>query len=284
MAQIAILTDSVACLPDELRREYSIAVIPLHVNFGSDSYRDGVDMSLDQFYVRLRADRQLPTTSAPSVGEFQSFYRRLAEEGAETIICIACVGELSLTYSAALMAAREMEELDIRVVNSNTAMMAEGFLALEAARAAGAGATAHEVLDRVEELIPRVHLFITMDTLEYLRRGGRVGAAQALLGGALQIKPLIHLPTDKGTVQPLGRSITRARALHDIVDHMARLVGERPVHIAVHQGGAQPEEVESVTRNISERVDCRELYQTGVTPVVGTHTGPGTVALSFWAE
>jgi len=284
MAQIAILTDSVACLPDELRREYSIHVIPLHVNFGLESYLDGVDLSLDQFYRRLQEDRELPTTSAPSVGEFQAFYKRLAEEGAETIICIPCVGELSMTYSVALVAAQEMEELDIRVVNCHTAMMAQGFLALEAARAAAAGATAQEVMDRVQELIPTLHVFVTMDTLEYLRRGGRIGDAQALLGAALQIKPLIQVSTDKGTVQPLGRSITRSRALRDLVGHMARVVGERPVHVAVHQGAAKPREVESLTRSISERFDCQELYQTGVTPVIGTHTGPGTLALSFWAE
>jgi DegV family protein with EDD domain len=162
--------------------------------------------------------------------------------------------------------------------------VAEGFLALEAARAAKAGATAQEVMDRVQELIPRVHLFIAMDTLEYLRRGGRVGAAQALLASTLRIKPSIHIPTDQGTVQPLGRSHTRSRALRDLVDHMARVVADRPVHVAVQQGGSRPEEVEWLTQAVGERFDCRGLYQTGITPVIGTDTGPGTLALPFWAE
>lgn len=284
MSQIAILTDSVACLPDELRQEYSIYVIPLHVNFGTESYLDGVEMSLDEFYRRLQEDRQLPTTSAPSVGEFQALYRQIVEEGAEPIVCITVGGELSMTYGAALMAAQEMVGLDIRVVDSRTGLMAEGFLALEAARAAATGATVQEVVDRVQRLIPKVQVFITMDTLEYLRRGGRIGDAQALLGSVMHIKPLIQLSAARGRVEPLGRSITRARALRDLVDHMARVVGDRPLHVAVHQGAANPEEVESLMRRVSERFHCRELYQTGVTPVIGTHTGPGTLALSFWAE
>ena len=254
------------------------------MNFGTDSYLDGVEMSLDEFYRRLREAKPLPTTSAPSVREFLAFYRQMAEEGAEAIICIPYGRELGMGYSAALTAAQEMEGLDIRVVNSHTALMAQGFLALEAARAAASGATVQEAVDRVWELIPKVHVFVTMDTLEYLRRGGRIGDAQALLGSVLQIKPLIHIPTDKGTVEPLGRSITRARALRDLVDHMAWVVGERPVHVAVHQGAAKVEEVESLTCRVRDRFDCRELYQTGITPVIGTHTGPGTLALSFWAE
>lgn len=283
MAQIAIITDTVACLPDELRQEYSISVVPLHVNFGTESYLS-TEMSLDEFYRHLPKANPLPTTSTPSVGEYQAFHRDAAEEGAETIIVISVSGGVSTTYDSALIAAQEMEELDIQVVDSHTALMAEGFLALEAAKAAKAGATAQEVMDRIQDLIPRVHLFITMDTLEYLRRGGRIGAAQALLGSALRIKPSIHIPADKGTVEPLGRSHSRARALRDLVDHMTRVVEERPVHVAVQQGAAKPQEVNWLTQAVRERFDCRELYQTGVTPVIGTHTGPGTLALSFWAE
>jgi len=284
MARIAILTDSVTCLPDEVCQKYSIHTIPLHVNFGTESYLDGVEISLDEFYRRLREARQLPTTSAPSVGEYLALYRRIAEEGAEAIICIPYGKELGMGYSAALTAAQEVEGLEVRVVDSGTGLMAEGFLALEAARAAAAGATVQEVVDRVQELIPRVFVFITMDTLEYLRRGGRIGDAQALLGSVLQIKPLIQLRATKGRPEPLGRSITRSRALHDLVNHMARVVGDRPVHVAIQQGASKPEEVEWLTQAVSERFDCRELYQTGITPVIGTHTGPGTLALSFWAE
>ena len=284
MARIAILTDSVSCLPDEVCQKYSIHTIPLHVNFGTESYLDGVEISLDEFYRRLREARPLPTTSAPSVGEYLALYRRIAEEGAEAIICIPYGKELGMGYSAALTAAQEVEGLEVRVVDSGTGLMAEGFLALEAARAAAAGATVQEVVDRVQELIPRVFVFITMDTLEYLRRGGRIGDAQALLGSVLQIKPLIQLRATKGRPEPLGRSITRSRALRDLVDHMARVVEDRPVHVAIQQGASKPEEVEWLTQAVSERFDCWELYQTGITPVIGTHTGPGTLALSFWAE
>jgi len=284
MPKISILTDSVACLPEALRQEYSIHVIPLHVNFGAESYLDGLDMSVDEFYRRLQMDGPLPTTSAPSAGEFLATFRQVAEEGAEAIIYIPYGAELGMGYSTALVAARQITGPDIRVINSHTGLMAQGFLALEAARAAAAGATVQEVVDRVKGLIPKVYVLITMDTLEYLRRGGRIGDVQALLGSVLQIKPLIQLRTKVGRPEPLGRSITRAYALRALVGHMACIVGNRPVHVAVHHGAARPKEVESVVRNIEERFDCRELYRTGITPVIGTHTGPGALGISFWAE
>jgi len=284
MGHVAVLTDTVAGMPDELAREHDIAVIPLHVHFGTEAYRDGVDMSVEEFYRRLKQDEHLPTTSAPSVGEFQEFYRRLADEGAEAIICIPYSGELGMGYGAALTAAQEMPELGVRVVNPHTALMAQGFLALEAARAARAGATVQKALERVEALIPRVHVFITVDTLEYLWRGGRIGRAQALMAGALQIKPLLHIPTDMGTIEPLGRSRTRPRALDDLVEHMAQVVQGRPVHVAVQHGAARPEEVALVTNEVRQRFDCREVYESTVSPVAGTHLGPGTLALAFYAD
>lgn len=177
-----------------------------------------------------------------------------------------------------------MEGLDIRVADSHTALMAEGSSALEGTRTPKAGATAQEVIDRVRHLIPRVHLFITMDTLGCLGWTGRVGAAQALVASALRIKPTIYAPTDEGMVQPLERSLSGSCALRDLVGHMARVVCERPVHAAVQQGGFNPEEVEWLTEAARGRFGCRALYQAAITRVIGTHTGPGTLALAFWAE
>jgi len=284
MSQIAVLTDSVACVPDELLERYPIHVIPLHVNFGAESYLDGVEMSLDEFYRRLRENKSLPTTSAPSVGEFKEFYQRLAEGGAESIVCIPYGGELGMGYSAALTAAKELSELDIRVINSHTALMAQGFLAVEAARAVEAGATVQEVIERVQAMISQVDVCFMVNTLEYLRRGGRISHLQAFMGSMLDLKPLLHIPTDKGTIQPLGRCRTRVRAIKELVNHVEEMVGNRPLHITVHQSDAEPEEMKWLLRTIEERFELRELYQSGITPVVGTHFGPKGLALAFWAE
>lgn len=144
---------------------------------------------------------------------------------------------VSAPYGTPLVAAQQMEGLDIPVVDSHTALMAEGSPALEGTRSPKAGTTAQEVIDRVRELIARVHLFITMDTLGYLGRTGRIGAAQALLASALRIKPTIFVPTDEDLVRPLDRSLSRSCALRDLVGHMARVVCERPVHAVVQQEG-----------------------------------------------
>jgi len=218
------------------------------------------------------------------MGEIQSFYRRLAEEGARTILYIPYGGELGMEYGVALSAARDMPELDIRVINPHIVPMAQGFVVLEAARAVKAGASIEEAVERAEALIPRVHQFLTMDTLEYLWRAGRVGRAQALMASALQIKPLLHIPTDKGVMEPLGRSRTRKRALEDLVEHMARIVQGRPVHVAVQHADAKPEEVALLKREIMQRFDCREMYESSLSPVVGVNTGPGTLALAFYAD
>ncbi len=284
MSQIAVLTDSVACVPDELLERYPIYVIPLHVSFGTESYLDGVDMTTDEFYRRLQENKSLPTTSAPSVGEFKAFYQRLAEESADSIVCIPYSGELGMGYGAALTAAKELPELNIHVINSHTALMAQGFLAVEAARAAEAGATVQEVLERVQAMIPHVDVCFMVNTLEYLRRGGRISHLQAFVGSMLDFKPLLHIPPNKGTMQPLGRSRTRSRAIKELVNHVEEMVGNCPVHITVHQGDAKPEEMEWLLHTLEERFDLRELYHSSVSPVAGTHLGPGVLAVAFWAE
>ena len=282
MSKIAILTDSVTCFPPKLAEEHNIHVIPVHINFGAKSYRDGVDITPVQFYKMLRQAVDLPTTSSPSVGEYQAFYRELGRE-AEAIVCITYSGSLGMGYSSALAASKTLNSPRVHVIDSRTALMAEGFLALEAARAAAEGEDLAGAVRRVKELIPKVNLFVVLETLEYLHRGGRIGKAAALMGSLLQIKPILCVPTEKGVVDVLGKARTKKKAMNQMLNLMAKEVGGNPVHVAV-QHAAVPEEAQRLMEEIASRFNCVELYLADFSPVVGTHTGPGAISVAFYAE
>lgn len=280
MSKVAVVTDSVANLPPELVERYSITVIPLLVAFGQEAFRDGVDMTSAQFYRRLREDKHLPTTSTPSIGDFLTLFHRLAGE-VEAIVCIHLAHEFSGTVAIAEEVGQSFKEVPVRIVDSRSAAMAEGFVVLEAARVAAEGGDLTAVLARAREMIPRVNLVVTMDTLEYLYRGGRIGQAAWLMGSALQFKPVLSV--EDGAVDPLERPRTQAKAVRRILEIMATRVGERPVHAAVIHADAL-DKAERLRQEVASRFDCRELYVTDLTPVMGTHAGPGTLGITWWSE
>ena len=205
MSKVAVVTDSVANLPPELVERYSITVIPLLVAFGQKVFRDGVDMTSAQFYRRLREDKHLPTTSTPSMSDFLILFHRLAGE-ADAIACIHLAREFSGTVAIAEEVGQAFKETPVRIVDSRNAAMAQGFVVLEAARVAAEGGDLAAVVARAGEMIPRVNLVVTLDTLEYLYRGGRIGRAARLMGSALQFKPVLSV--ENGAVDPLERPRT----------------------------------------------------------------------------
>ncbi|MEA3460049.1 MAG: DegV family protein [Chloroflexota bacterium] len=280
MAKIAIVTDSTADLPTELAERYGIHIVPNALVFGEQTFHDGVDITPQEFYRRLRVDRHLPTTSAASVGDFLRVYARLSRE-VEAIVSIHLPQELSAICNSALIASRMVKGVSIHVIDSRTACMGQGFVALEAARAASEGRSLGEILHRVEEVIPRVNLLAVLDTLEYLRRGGRVPAVASLVTSALQLKPIIYLKDGKTSVLEVPR--TKAKALSRMAEIMEEQVGRRPVHVAIFHANTLAE-AKRVRDEVASRFDCVELYITECTPVIGVHTGPGSLGLTFWAE
>lgn len=280
MSKVAVVTDSVANLPPELVERYSITVIPLLVAFGQEVFRDGVDMTPAQFYRRLREDKHLPTTSTPSMGDFLTLFHRLAGE-VEAIACIHLAHEFSGTVAIAEEVGQSFKEVPVRIVDSRSAAMAEGFVVLEAARVAAKGGDLAAVVGRAREMIPRVNLVASLDTLEYLYRGGRIGRAARLMGSALQFKPIIFVKD--GVVDALERPRTRAKAVRCILDIMAARVRERPVHAAVIHADAL-NEAEWLRQEVACFFNCRELYVTDLTPVMGTHGGPGVLGVAWWSE
>ena len=280
MRKVVVVTDSTATVPSDLVQALDIRVVPVLLVLDNHTFRDGVGITPGDVYRRLRSNKRIPTTAAPSVDDFVRVYAAAAQE-ASGIISIHMSPDLSATYNVARMASQLVEGAPTRVINCHTAAMGQGFVTLEAARAAAAGATLDEVVRRVEAVAAKTNLFLTLDTFEYLYRGGRIGAAAALMGMVLQIKPLLYL--DDGHVGVLAKPRTRRRALRLLVQQMAQRVDGRRLHAAVFHADALPE-AEDLSQLLADRFDCVELYVTEFTPVMGAHTGPGLLGVAFYRE
>jgi len=275
---VKIVTDSVSDLPIEIIQELGISVVPILLRFGEEEYRDGIDITPDQFYKKLRTSELLPSTSVPGPAVFAELFDRLAEE-TDQILTITLSSKLSGMYNVALQARELMKrKCQVMVLDSCWAAMAEGFIVIEAARAANRGATIEEVAEVVKETMSRVDLIASLDTLKYLRRGGRIGRAQALFGSALNIKPIIKLKD--GVVEPVTRVHSRSKAIESLCEHVKNL----PNVEAVAVGDADsPDDASSLCRRIREEIGDVRIYQSKATPVMGAHTGPGLLVLSVFS-
>jgi DegV family protein with EDD domain len=279
--RIVVVADSSAYIPEEALGDFSIPVIPLWLHWGDERFRDGVDIDPPTFYRRLQTDETFPTTSQPSAGEFLDFFRQAGVE-TEAIVGVFVTSKLSGTVANAQAAQAELSDVTIRVVDSLSTSMGMGFMVLAAARAAAAGKSLDEVVVAAEEMRDRVHLLFAVDTLEFLHRGGRIGGAKWLLGTALSIKPLLHL--DDGTVKPLVQVRTKRKAVARMLEVAEeRLGGKRMAEAAVIDAGS-PEEGNALAEQVRERFGISPVYRTAVSPAIGTHAGPGTVGLVFYAE
>ena len=281
MNHVTVVTDSVANLPADVTEKYGIPIVPLRIVWDGEVFRDGVDITPQEFYVRLQEDKRMPTTSTIAPEELLQVLRPLAEEG-KSIVAIFLAHELSATVDVAQKVQLLAPTLPLHVVDSRTAAMAEGFVVLEAARAAADGATVEQVVARAQAMIPRVHILGVVETLEYLRRGGRIGAAAAFLGSMLQMKPIVGIPPGHGSVIGVARPRTWKNAIEQMLELMGEEVGERPVHAAIGHG-AREEEAHALAEALRQRFDVQELYITYFTPVMGVHTGP-VLSVSFYAD
>jgi len=283
MGRVVVVTDSTANLPSELVEEYGIPIIPLNVHWGQEMYKDGITLDSETFYRWLQEREDFPTTSQPSVGEFIEFFQEVAETyQADTIIGIFISSVLSGTFASATQAKEQLPELRIEVVDSYSVSMGVGFQVLVAARAIREGASVDEALAQVCRTRDNTHLIFVVDTLEYLHRGGRIGGAARLLGTALNLKPVLAI--ESGQVEALGKVRSRRKSLRELMKIAEeRLNGYRPVELAVVQAVAEGEAA-LLMRQVSERFKPGQLYTSILTPVVGTHGGPGTVGVVFYTE
>ncbi len=271
MTRVAVVTDSASDLPAERAASLGVTVVPLLVRFGEIEYQTGVDITTEEFWAKLTApDAPFPTTAAASPGIFQATFERLFSQGTESIVCVTVGGKLSATLASARIAADALRGRDIHLVDSEQASMAEGILAEMGAEMAAAGAHGSEVSAALEARKKDVKLYVVLETLEYLRRGGRISAARAALGTMLSVKPIITL-TD-GVVEQADRVRTRSKARERLVE----LLTARPIErIAVLH--AMVTEIETFAEQLRARsgVGAESVTIQPIGPTVGPHVGPG---------
>ena len=276
MAGVRIVTDSSCDLTSAETSELGIEVVPLSIRFGADEYTDGQDLSVEDFYTKMAASDALPETAAPSPGAFEAAFRRQAEAGADTVVCINISAELSATMQAAQNAARALEgELDVRVFDSRSITLGLGTQVLLTAQAAADGASADDVVALAESLRTRTRVFGILDTLENLKKGGRIGGAQALLGSMLSIKPCIDISS--GKVEEASKQRTRKKSMQWLRDRA--LESGRPEHLAIVHAAA--DDIDDMLPLITPTVPADELRVGLIGPVIGTHTGRGTIGACF---
>ena len=282
MKKVAIVTDTTACIPQEQVAKYDIEVVPVRLIFEDKAYRDGIDISPAEFYALLRQAKNLPTTSASSPDPYFEAYCK-ASQRAKSILCITEPSRFSAMFDSALvaveMAKTALPNVTIEVLECTTAAAGQGLVALAAARAAGKDL--NEVIEIARITTSQVNLFATLDTLHYLVKGGRVPQAAALVNSLLKIKPIFTLNHSE------ARTVALPRTTKSAVKRMLKLMEQKvvrgqPLHVAVMHADALDEAVRLRNR-ISSQFDCTELFITEFTPVMGVHTGPGLLGISFYS-
>jgi DegV family protein with EDD domain len=276
---VKIITDSSASIPPKVVEELGITIIPSLIRFGEEVYRDGVDLTTDQFYERLTQDKVHPTTSVPTPQAFVDAYEKLAEE-ADEIAVITISRKLSAVSDVALQAMGMIEKKPrIEVIDSTWALMSEGLIVIKAAQAAKDGANLNEVKEVVRRNIPRTDLRMAFDTLKYLERGGRIGKAQALLGSMLKINPILCLKD--GVIYPAGREHSRSKAVDNLcnfVDSFSRIE-----EMAIGDG-TTPYEADALAERLNDRFPVERVLRFKVTPSVGAHVGPHVLAVAILGD
>jgi len=282
MARVKIITDSCACIPQPLLDTYDIATVPYYVHMEGKEYRDLVDIQSKEFFEYLPRATELPQSATPGPGDYLRAFREAAE-GAEAIVSVHMTSEGSGAYQAALvareMARREMPGLDIEVVDTRNVAMCQGWIALEAARTAQAGAGLEQVMGLIRRLIPRTRMLQTADTLRYLHMGGRIGRAQYLVGSLLNIKPVISM--EDGVIVAVGQARSRLGAYRQIVEKVVEAAGRESALKVAYLHAAAMEEVRKLRGMLEERLSPVETLVAELSPALGVHTGPGTVGLCY---
>ncbi len=280
-SQVAIIVDSTATLPSEFIEQYQLHVIPQILNWEGKTYRDGVDITPDEFYSQLKVAKVMPTTSQPSAGEFYDYFKQVAETS-DSIVGVFISEHLSGTLDSAYTAADMMGDYPIEIVDSRSVSMGLGFVTLAAARAVEQGQGHLEAAQAARSLIPYIRVLFVVDTLEFLHRGGRIGGARRLVGSLLSIKPVLHL--DDGRIEPLASVRTKRKAIQYALDVMAEdTEGMDKIHTAILHASA-PDEAGEFLKMVKNRFDPAELSLSELSPVIGVHVGPGLVGIAYYWE
>ena len=272
---IRIVTDSSCDLPQNVADALGIVIVPLSIRFGDDEYIDRTTITTDRFWQLCSSSKELPQTAAPSPGQFQEAFKGLKGQGATGIVVISLSSSLSFTMQSAVNAAKEVQgEIDVRVVDSRNASLGVGLIAVECAERARSGASIDDIEQLANSLVPRTHVFGALDTLENLRKGGRIGGARAMLGTALSVKPLIEVRN--GEVEEAGKQRTRGKALAALIETL-RNAGTVERLGVLH---AQCPDIDDFVAKVRE-VYPGDIMIGDIGAVIGTHAGQGTIGIAF---
>ena len=276
---VKIVTDSVSDISPAIADELGITVVPLNVVFGNEIYRDGVDLTTEDFYRKLESCQTLPTTSTPPLQAFIELYENLAEETDEVLV-ITISRKLSATGEAALKAVDSVhKKCRIHIMPSQWAMMAEGLLAIAAAKTAQTGAGLDEVIHLTERNESRLGMRIAFDTLEYLKRGGRIGKAKALLGSMLRINPILGIKD--GEVFPFGQERSRNRAMQHLYNFIASY---SHIELMAIEDATTPDEADALAERVRGVFPDVHIYRSKVSPVIGTNVGPRVIGAAVLGD
>jgi len=284
---VRVITDSVAQVPEHLAKDLGIEVMPFTVTIQGVSYEDGIDIQPEVLYQRMRAEKVIPKTAAPSPGRCLQILQNVIHQGASSILCVVLSSNLSgainAVRNAAEMAREEHPDVCIEVFDSKCAAIAEGYIAIQAAQAARNGMDLAGVTQVARETTKRVGIVVSFDSLEYLALGGRIGKAAYLLGNLIDIKPIITLDAD-GFVDPIGKVRGNDKAFQAIIEHVEKVsTGCSRLVLTVLDADAL-ERREELKRLAMQRLKPADVWQTPITPVMGSHTGPGLVGLGYYYE
>ena len=273
---VRIVTDSSCDLPQNMADALGITIVPLSIRFGEQEYIDRTTITADEFWSKVSASPVLPETAAPSPGQFEQAYRNLKADGATAIVVIALSSDLSATMQSSELAARAVAgEIDVRIVDSRNATMGLGLIVLECAERAKAGASADAIVELANSIVPRVRVYGALDTIENLKKGGRIGGAKALMASALSIKPIVEVAN--GLIGEAGKQRTRSKALAFLIEKVRENANSIQRLGLLH---AQCSDVDAVVAMIKE-VYPHDFVVSDIGAVIGTHTGEGTMGVAF---
>ena len=276
---VKIVTDSVSDLPPDLAQELDITVLPILVRFGEEVYRDGIDISPEEFYQKLMSKKDFPHTAVPAPGDISKAYEDLAEE-TDQILSIHLSSKYSAFYEAALSAREQVKrKCRIEVIDSLSAIMGEGLLVITAAKEAQKGVALEKIVDTVKRLIPKTHVRMAFDTLEYLKWGGRIGTAQALMGSLLRVQPIAGIREGVGDTIGVARARSRAKALDWLYNYVKGFSG-RIKELAVEYA-TTPDEADTFIERLGSLFPKERIYKSQVGCVVGAHVGPHVMSVSI---
>ena len=276
--KIALLTDSACDIPQELIKKLNIKMLPLKIIYPGKEYSDRVDITPQDVYDKM--PDEIPTTSMPCLGEIKSTIEKIKSEGFTHLLAVHLSSGLSGTFQAVQMVANDIDNMIVKVIDTKTLSIAQGWMVLDAARNIGRGLNFDKVVDQLYKLKPKVQVYYVLETLEYLRRGGRIGKVAGMLGEFLHLKPIISVD-EEGKYYTYCKARGRKKSIERLIQIVEDNIKDKPAYLAVMHGGAR-KEAEEILARLSHLTNVKEIIASDISPALGVHTGPGLLGVSFY--